>query len=162
LARVPENTLKFVVGVMLTSFGLFWGAEGVGARWPGSDAALLIIAPAVLVFCLLLVLLFRRRGSSASTTGPAVRRTSPEVGPGTSAVTPNATATATRTEPGRLARFGLFWYDFVIGDDWQIAAGVAAALIITWLGSGWAVACLIPVVAVGLLIPYGTTRAART
>ena len=38
LARVPENTMKFAVGVMLTSFGTFWGAEGAGASWPGSDA----------------------------------------------------------------------------------------------------------------------------
>ena len=45
LARVPENTMKFVVGVMLTSFGTFWGAEGAGARWPGSDAALLVLVP---------------------------------------------------------------------------------------------------------------------
>src|SRR5205085_7071218 len=35
LARVPENTLKFVVGIMLTAFGTFWGAEGAGAHWPG-------------------------------------------------------------------------------------------------------------------------------
>lgn len=47
LARVPENTMKFVVGVMLTSFGMFWGAEGAGARWPGSDAALVVLVPAV-------------------------------------------------------------------------------------------------------------------
>ena len=47
LARVPENTLKFIVGIMLTSFGLLWGAEGAGARWPGSDAALLVLIPAV-------------------------------------------------------------------------------------------------------------------
>lgn len=47
LARVPENTLKFVVGVMLTSFGMFWGAEGAGASWPGNDAALLVIVPGV-------------------------------------------------------------------------------------------------------------------
>jgi uncharacterized membrane protein len=43
LARVPENTLKLAVGVMLTSFGIFWGAEGAGASWPGSDAALLVL-----------------------------------------------------------------------------------------------------------------------
>jgi uncharacterized membrane protein len=49
LARVPENTLKFAVGVMLTSFGAFWGAEGAGAHWPGGDAALLVLIPAVLV-----------------------------------------------------------------------------------------------------------------
>ena len=35
LARVPENAMKFAVGVMLSSFGMFWGAEGAGASWPG-------------------------------------------------------------------------------------------------------------------------------
>jgi uncharacterized membrane protein len=45
LSRVPENTMKFAVGVMLTSFGIFWGAEGAGAHWPGSDAALLVLVP---------------------------------------------------------------------------------------------------------------------
>ncbi|TNC21427.1 COG4280 domain-containing protein [Amycolatopsis alkalitolerans] len=60
LARVPENTMKFVVGVMLTGFGLFWGAEGAGARWPGSDAALLGIVPAVALFALALVAILRR------------------------------------------------------------------------------------------------------
>jgi uncharacterized membrane protein len=61
LARVPENTLKFAVGVMLTTFGTFWGAEGAGAEWPGDDASL----PAVLAFVALLsfalVALLRRR-----------------------------------------------------------------------------------------------------
>jgi uncharacterized membrane protein len=60
LARVPENSLKFVVGIMLTSFGTFWGAEGAGADWPGSDASLLAIVPAVAVFALALVVLLRR------------------------------------------------------------------------------------------------------
>jgi uncharacterized membrane protein len=40
LARVPENAMKFVVGVMLSSFGMFWGAEGAGASWPAGDGAL--------------------------------------------------------------------------------------------------------------------------
>ncbi|MDX8467767.1 COG4280 domain-containing protein [Mesorhizobium sp. VK23B] len=43
LARVPENALKFVVGLMLTSFGVFWTGEGLGAEWPGEDFALLAI-----------------------------------------------------------------------------------------------------------------------
>jgi uncharacterized membrane protein len=59
LSRVPENTLKFVVGIMLTAFGVFWGAEGAGAHWPGSDAALLVLVPAVGAFALLLVALMR-------------------------------------------------------------------------------------------------------
>jgi uncharacterized membrane protein len=41
LSRVPENSLKFAVGIMLTSFGVFYGAEGAGIAWPGSDLALL-------------------------------------------------------------------------------------------------------------------------
>jgi uncharacterized membrane protein len=61
LARVPENTMKFAVGVMLTTFGIFWAAEGAGAHWPGDDASL----PGVLGFVILLALasvtLLRRR-----------------------------------------------------------------------------------------------------
>jgi uncharacterized membrane protein len=52
LARVPENTMKFAVGVMLTTFGIFWATEGAGAHWPGDDASL----PGVLGFVILLSL----------------------------------------------------------------------------------------------------------
>jgi uncharacterized membrane protein len=55
LARVPENTLKFAVGVMLSSFGMFWGAEGAGASWPGGEAALLAIVPGVLIAAVAMV-----------------------------------------------------------------------------------------------------------
>ena len=72
LARVPENTMKFAVGIMLTSFGIFWGAEGAGAVWPSADAALLLIVPAVAVFALVLVALLRRVTAAPATTGPAV------------------------------------------------------------------------------------------
>jgi uncharacterized membrane protein len=65
LARVPENTLKFIVGVMLTSFGTFWGAEGAGATWPGSDAALLLLIPSVALFAVGLVAVFRRQVPAA-------------------------------------------------------------------------------------------------
>jgi uncharacterized membrane protein len=47
LTKVPENWMKFAVGVMLTSFGTFWGAEGAGVDWPGNDAALLVLVPVV-------------------------------------------------------------------------------------------------------------------
>jgi uncharacterized membrane protein len=60
LARVPENTMKFAVGVMLSSFGMFWGAEGAGARWPGGDAALLAIVPGLLIAALALVKIIQR------------------------------------------------------------------------------------------------------
>jgi uncharacterized membrane protein len=69
LSRVPENAMKFVVGVMLTAFGMFWAAEGAGARWPGSDAALLILIPAVGLYAAALVMLLRRRGRSDTDVG---------------------------------------------------------------------------------------------
>ena len=66
LARVPENTMKFVVGIMLTSFGVFWGGEGAGASWPGSDAALLVIIPAIALLGIGLTALLRRAGSGGA------------------------------------------------------------------------------------------------
>ena len=60
LARVPENTLKFGVGVLLTSFGTFWGAEGAGAVWPGADLALLGVIAVVLLVALGLIWVLRR------------------------------------------------------------------------------------------------------
>jgi uncharacterized membrane protein len=55
LAKVPENAMKFAVGVMLSSFGMFWGAEGAGADWPGGDAALPAIIALVALAALALV-----------------------------------------------------------------------------------------------------------
>jgi uncharacterized membrane protein len=60
LTRVPENTLKFGVGVMLTSFGIFWSAEGAGIDWPGADASLLAVIAFVVVVAFGLVALARR------------------------------------------------------------------------------------------------------
>ena len=61
LARVPENTMKFAVGVMLTTFGIFWGAEGAGAHWPGGDVALLAVLAFVVLLSVAMVAVLRRR-----------------------------------------------------------------------------------------------------
>jgi uncharacterized membrane protein len=61
LERVPENTLKFVVGVLLTSFGIFWGGEGAGVEWPGSDLAILALVGFVGLLSVLLTQGLRRR-----------------------------------------------------------------------------------------------------
>ncbi len=61
LSRVPENTLKFAVGVMLTAFGIFWGAEGAGGHWPGGDAAILALVAFVLASSVIFVVAMRRR-----------------------------------------------------------------------------------------------------
>jgi uncharacterized membrane protein len=61
LARVPENTMKFAVGVMLTTFGIFWSAEGARAHWPGGDAALPVVLAFVVAVSFAAVTLLRRR-----------------------------------------------------------------------------------------------------
>jgi uncharacterized membrane protein len=75
LAKVPENTMKLAVGVMLSSFGMFWGAQGAGAHWPGGDAALLAIVPSVLLVALAMIWTLRRATPQAlveqSELGPA-------------------------------------------------------------------------------------------
>ena len=55
LARVPENGLKFCVGVILSAFGVFWTGEGLRVDWPGQDLAILALAALFLVVSLLLV-----------------------------------------------------------------------------------------------------------
>jgi uncharacterized membrane protein len=61
LTRVPENTMKFAVGVMLTTFGIFWSTEGVGADWPGGDIALLFVLGWVAAVSWVAVTLLRRQ-----------------------------------------------------------------------------------------------------
>jgi uncharacterized membrane protein len=65
LTKVPENWMKFSVGVMLTSFGTFWGAEGAGVSWPGNDGALLILVPVVALFAAACVYWLRSRKTAA-------------------------------------------------------------------------------------------------
>src|ERR1700694_2439676 len=60
LSRVPENKMKFVVGAMLATFGIFWGSEGVGVVWPGQDAAIVAIVAFVLMIALISVRMLQR------------------------------------------------------------------------------------------------------
>jgi uncharacterized membrane protein len=61
LSRVPENTLKFTVGIMLTAFGIFWIGEGLALPWPGDDLALLAMIALLLLFSALAVRIARAR-----------------------------------------------------------------------------------------------------
>jgi uncharacterized membrane protein len=76
LSRVPENGLKYVVGIMLISFGTFWAGEGIGIEWPASDLTLLILIVAYAAVGLLAIQVARRvlatrRAHSAATRTPA-------------------------------------------------------------------------------------------
>jgi len=60
LARIPENTLKFAVGVMLSAFGMFWTGEGLGVAWPGADLAIVAFAVLFLALGLAAAAMLRR------------------------------------------------------------------------------------------------------
>jgi uncharacterized membrane protein len=61
LERVPENTIKFAVGLLLTSFGCFWGAEGAGVEWPGDELSLLGVLGFLGLLSFVLVRVLRRQ-----------------------------------------------------------------------------------------------------
>jgi uncharacterized membrane protein len=65
LSRVPENTLKFVVGTILSAFGVFWTGEGIGVAWPGSDLAIVGFAAIFLAVSVVAVALARRPKAEA-------------------------------------------------------------------------------------------------
>ncbi|MHB1235793.1 MAG: hypothetical protein ACYCZK_08995, partial [Microbacteriaceae bacterium] len=179
LARVPENTMKFVVGVMLTSFGIFWGAEGAGAQWPGADAALLAVVGCVALVSLGLVGLLRnlrRRREPVAVSGVtgAVGHSSEAGSPRVEAVgvSPDSSPHPELAHSGdrprrraadRLVAFGVFWYDFIFGDDWQVTVGIVIAFALTfWLSTAGLVSWwLTPTAVLLVLLPYGLMRAVR-
>jgi uncharacterized membrane protein len=71
LTKVPENWMKFGVGVMLTSFGTFWGAEGAGVSWPGNDAALLVLVPVFALVAAAYIAWLKGRSAAARKAAPA-------------------------------------------------------------------------------------------
>ena len=119
LSRVPENSMKFIVGVLLTSFGIFWGAEGAGANWPHHDLSLLVIIPSVAALCFLLIEILKARKVKGYRISPLrsllispPKKTAPRI---------------VRISGG----FIYFWYDFIVGDDWRVAAAIVLALAAT-------------------------------
>ena len=69
LSAVPENSMKFAVGVMLTTFGIFWGAEGAGVTWPDGESAILAVLALVVLASLGFTALIRRERRRTITAG---------------------------------------------------------------------------------------------
>jgi uncharacterized membrane protein len=75
LSEIPENSMKLAVGIMLTSFGVFWVGEGAGVHWPGSDLMILVLIAVFAMSAAILTIAMRRIGPSsrepvASRPGP--------------------------------------------------------------------------------------------
>ena len=156
LAKVPENTMKFGVGIMLTAFGIFWGAEGsAGAskKWPGDNWAVLALIAGVAAFSFILVEVLK------------VTRTKPRVAVAAKSA-PVAEAAVAKPERSKsvqgLISFGEFWVDFIVGDDWRIAAGIVAAFILTALIKTSSVVWGIVPLFVALFLSYSLSRVVRS
>lgn len=65
LAKVPENVMKFVVGVMLTSFGTFWAGQSMGVHWPMQDGAILLLIAGYLLMSGILVSVLKKKVATA-------------------------------------------------------------------------------------------------
>ncbi|KWR87197.1 hypothetical protein RM96_26210 [Cupriavidus sp. IDO] len=146
LANVPENSLKFGVGVMLAAFGTFWAGEGIGLSWPGEDWAILALIGVFVVVALAMVQLCRRLRK----TGPAL---------------PNAAAGTRPRARGRLAMVAEEVMGLVVDDRW-LAIGVVAWVMASWeMEAMHAVAAdsAGPLLAVGLtvLLAASAVRRAR-
>ncbi len=160
LSKVPENTMKFSVGILLTSFGIFWGAEGSrgsNAKWPGDNWAVVGLIAFVTVVSLLLVMVMKRAKT---------RRNRKEVPQPFVELSDLDQETILESISGSFVQFvksfGAFWYDFIIGDDWRIAAGISISFVVTYatrtsLVLGWYV---IPIATVSL-ISYSLARVVR-
>ena len=152
LAKVPENALKFGVGVMLSAFGTFWVGEGVGLQWIGGDAAVLALMAVFLGVAIGLVELCRRARGMAMAK-PRAASSAPK-----SATAATATAGPLASLAGELT--GLF-----VDDGWM------ASGILLWTLGAWSIAsrepnvstaaCLIFAVGMPLLLAISTLRRAR-
>jgi uncharacterized membrane protein len=133
LSRVPENSMKFTVGVLLTSFGIFWGSEGMGARWPGDNWSIL----AIIFFTL-----FASMGAIAWMKG---QRKAPTT----------ADAPASSRKASRLHSFLSFWWEFIVGEDWLVALLVLIGFLLVLASKSWIV---IPC-AIAIALPWTLKRA---
>ncbi len=161
LARVPENKMKYVVGIMLTSFGIFWGAEGAGAEWPHADLSILGILIFMVIVTQALIYILKRQKDVHVVRVPAGHIADVAV-----VDFDEADVEAIMEDRGviKLVKdFGYFWYDFLIGDDLIGTAIVLAAMEATYLlhhhanSNAWYV---LPI-AVAFLLPVNLFRVTR-
>ncbi len=107
LTRVPENAIKFTVGLMLTSFGTFWGGEGIGIEWTLKEPTILLLVAFYWALAYALIAALRDSRAEAVLANGGRRR---------------------RSGMKYIVGFGHFWYDFIVGDSVFLAIGGVAML----------------------------------
>jgi uncharacterized membrane protein len=124
---IPRHIVKYSVGLLLVTFGTFWAAEGLGAEWPGEDLAILGLLGLYFLFSIACLYVLHR-----TSRHPLAN---------------NSKGHATNSSTGYLKQFGLFWYQFLIGDDWIGATIILFGFIGTYIlvGAGIIAFWLLPV-----------------
>jgi uncharacterized membrane protein len=140
LQKLPGHVIKCGVGLLLVSYGTFWGASGLGVRWPGSDLAILPLLGLYMAFSFVSIRLLRR-SHMASEPDPLQKE----------------------ARPSYFKSFALFWYGFIIGDDWIGAIVILAGFAGTyWLAKEEIVSCWLLPLALLVSVSLSLDRTAHT
>lgn len=114
--RMPRSLLQLIVGTMLTTFGTFWALEGLGVDWPHGDLDIVVLF--VLYSLTALVYIWMRRSVHFTRMGAT-----------------GGNDLAAPAGANGFVRFAVnvanFVYGFIVGDDWTVAAVMAAGLVVT-------------------------------
>jgi uncharacterized membrane protein len=113
LTKVPENAMKFIVGLVISTFGVFWVTQGTGVYWTESDLSLIPIFLSFAVFSVIAVYFFKARHAKYVGQGKTI-------------------STKLAKTP-KLNFVVQFIYDFLVGDDWPTALFLYAALVVSYL-----------------------------
>ena len=151
--------MKFSVGIMLTAFGIFWGAEGSAGsskKWPGDNWALPALILGIALFSIALVKVLKVMRAKSSIVTPA----KDEV------ITQSQLQSRPQPERSKLIAgviaFAAFWVDFIVGDDWRIAAGIVLSFILTATITYSALTWTIVPLFVALFLSYSLYRASKS
>jgi uncharacterized membrane protein len=147
LAQVPENALKFGVGVLLSAFGTFWVGEGIGLEWPGSDWAVLALVAVFLGIGLALVPLCRRLRSAAPVRAKPIA------------------AASNKAEPGPVAVVVSELWGLFVDDGW-LAGGIVAWVAVAWAAQTRAMLptapeCILFAIGLSLMLAFSAAHRAR-
>jgi uncharacterized membrane protein len=125
---IPRHIVKYSVGLLLVTFGTFWAVEGLGVEWPGEDLSILGLLGFYFLFSIACLYLLRRTARHALEN--------------------NSKGQAAGSRAGYLKQFGIFWYQFLIGDDWIGAAVILFGFIGTYIlvGAGVIAYWLLPLI----------------
>lgn len=130
LSGVPENAMKLAVGIMLVSFGTFWGGEGLGLSWPGNDLMIPLLVCIYGGVTYLMVKVLSNLGERRKAAGAKIVN---QVDSSNEVVANSLIAPAHGFALKLLKSFLRFWWDFLVGETPEVFVGTVVIFVITEL-----------------------------